>query len=96
MLRSKFRIIREFVLRTFAAGYLAQLDGFNSQNDQVLILSASNMPWDIDPAMKRPGRFSRQIFVPPPDAEAREEMLRLKLDGVPCGNISYSNLAHED
>lgn len=79
--------------RTVVNEFLAQLDGIGSQNDQVLILSASNMPWDIDPAMKRPGRFSRQVFVPPPDAEARSAMLRLKLDGVPCGHISYSSLA---
>ena len=38
------------------------------------------MPWDVDPAMKRPGRFSRQIFVPPPDAAARQRMLEVKLD----------------
>jgi len=79
--------------RTVVNEFLAQLDGIDSQNDQLLILAASNMPWDIDPAMKRPGRFSRQIFVPPPDTEARSQMLRLKLDGVPCGRISYSNLA---
>jgi transitional endoplasmic reticulum ATPase len=41
------------------------------------------MPWDVDGAMKRPGRFSRQVFVPPPDAAARAEMLRIKLTGVP-------------
>jgi ATP-dependent 26S proteasome regulatory subunit len=79
--------------RTVVNEFLAQLDGIDSHNDQILILSASNMPWDIDPAMKRPGRFSRQIFVPPPDAAAREEMLRLKLQGVPCDEISFSNIA---
>jgi SpoVK/Ycf46/Vps4 family AAA+-type ATPase len=39
-----------------------------NDNRGVLILAATNMPWDVDPAMKRPGRFARQIFVPPPDA----------------------------
>ncbi len=79
--------------RTVVNEFLSQLDGIDSFNDNVLILSASNMPWDIDPAMKRPGRFSRQIFVPPPDIEAREEMFRLKLEGVPCEGIGYYNLA---
>jgi SpoVK/Ycf46/Vps4 family AAA+-type ATPase len=79
--------------RTVVNEFLAQLDGIHSQNDQVLILSTSNMPWDIDPVMKRPGRFSRQVFVPPPNAEAREKMLRLKLNGLPCRDISYTNLA---
>jgi transitional endoplasmic reticulum ATPase len=50
----------------------------------VLVLAATNMPWDVDGAMKRPGRFSRQVFVPPPDAAARAEMLRIKLTGVPA------------
>jgi len=79
--------------RTVVNEFLSQLDGADSVNDNVLILSASNMPWDIDPAMKRPGRFSRQIFVPPPDAKAREEMFRLKLEGVPCDGLSNRHLA---
>lgn len=72
------RIVNEF---------LAQLDGLMSDNDGILILAATNMPWDIDPAMKRSGRFSRQIFVPPPDASARRRILELKLSGVPVGDI---------
>ena len=69
--------------RTLVNEFLSQLDGLGRDNDAVLVLAATNMPWDVDPAMKRPGRFSRQIFVPPPDAEARAEMLALKLTGVP-------------
>jgi hypothetical protein len=45
--------------------FLSQLDGFENANSEVLILAATNMPWDVDPAMKRPGRFARQVFVPP-------------------------------
>jgi len=81
--------------RTVVNEFLAQMDGINSDNDQVLILSASNMPWDIDPAMKRPGRFSRQIFIPPPDTMAREEMLRLKLEEVPADIDGIIDLAKE-
>jgi SpoVK/Ycf46/Vps4 family AAA+-type ATPase len=69
--------------RTLVNEFLNQLDGMGRDNASVLILAATNMPWDVDPAMKRPGRFSRQIFVPPPDAEARAQMLALKLTGVP-------------
>ncbi len=79
--------------RTVVNEFLAQLDGIDNQNDQILVLAASNMPWDIDPAMKRPGRFSRQVFVSPPDVVAREEMFKLKLEGVPCENINYRKLA---
>ena len=79
--------------RTVVNEFLSQLDGFRADNRGVLILAATNMPWDVDPAMKRPGRFARQIFVPPPDAEAREEMLRRKLDGVPVAGIDFGRLA---
>jgi len=67
--------------------FLAQLDGFGADNQGVLILAATNMPWDVDSAMKRPGRFSRSVFVPPPDAEARARIVELKLSGVPHEHI---------
>ena len=73
--------------------FLAQLDGFEKQNDQVLILAATNMPWDVDPAMKRPGRFARQVFVPPPDAVARARIIELALDGVPHGPVDTAAVA---
>jgi SpoVK/Ycf46/Vps4 family AAA+-type ATPase len=50
------------------------------------------MPWDVDEAMKRPGRFDRQVFVPPPDAAARAEMFRAKLRDVPIGSLDYEQL----
>jgi SpoVK/Ycf46/Vps4 family AAA+-type ATPase len=67
--------------------FLAQLDGFGDDNQGVLILAATNMPWDVDSAMKRPGRFSRSVFVPPPDAQARARIIELKLSGVPHEHI---------
>ncbi len=73
--------------------FLNQLDGMGGDNEHVLILAATNMPWDVDPAMKRPGRFDRSIFVPPPDAPARAEMFRTKLVDVPVGELDYQALA---
>lgn len=78
--------------RTVVNEFLAQLDGMGRDNRAVLILAATNMPWDVDPAMKRPGRFSRQIFVPPPDAEARRLMLEMKLTGVPHEGLNLAAL----
>src|SRR5690606_127192 len=57
-----------------------------------LVLAATNMPWDVDPAMKRPGRFARQVFVPPPDEAARSEMLREKLRDVPTEDVDVALL----
>lgn len=79
--------------RTVVNEFLTQLDGVGRENRGVLVLAATNMPWDVDDAMKRPGRFSRQIFVAPPDLEARREMLRSKLVGVPCEELDLDTLA---
>jgi len=73
--------------------FLAQLDGFGTDNQEVLILAATNMPWDVDPAMKRPGRFSRQVFVPPPDEAARAHIVELKLRGVPHEGVDGREIA---
>ncbi len=73
--------------------FLQELDGIESSNDGVLILGATNTPWNLDPAFRRPGRFDRIVFVPPPDALSREAILRLKLKGKPTENIDYNQLA---
>lgn len=73
--------------------FLSQLDGFENANDQVLILAATNMPWDVDPAMKRPGRFARQVFVPPPDAVARARIIELALESVPHSAVDPAAVA---
>ncbi|MFQ5631825.1 MAG: AAA family ATPase [bacterium] len=73
--------------------FLAELDGFNVSNDGLLILAATNAPWHLDPAFRRPGRFDRVLFVPPPDFEARAEILRILLQGKPLDDIDYEFLA---
>lgn len=79
--------------RTLANEFLNQLDGVGHNNEDILFLAASNMPWDVDPAMKRPGRFSRQIFVPPPDHKARVRILQLKLHNLPVDEIDFDSFA---
>lgn len=81
--------------RTVVNEFLSQLDGVGRDNKSVLILAATNMPWDVDPAMKRPGRFSRQVFVPPPDAAARLRMLEIKLTGVPCDILDLATISRQ-
>lgn len=55
--------------------FLSEMDGFAQNNHSVLILAATNVPWSVDPAFRRPGRFDRVIFVPPPDHVARHAIL---------------------
>lgn len=73
--------------------FLLELDGVESNNDGVLVLGATNTPWHLDPAFRRPGRFDRIIFVPPPDAAARASILELKLKDKPTDKIDFQQLA---
>jgi SpoVK/Ycf46/Vps4 family AAA+-type ATPase len=78
--------------RTLVNEFLNQLDGVGLDNEGILFLAATNMPWDVDSAMKRPGRFSRLIFVPPPCEKARADILKAQLIGVPCEEIDVDKL----
>lgn len=73
--------------------FLAELDGFQAKNDGLLILAATNAPWHIDSAFRRPGRFDRILFIPPPDAPARSAILRILLTGKPTESIDHDHLA---
>lgn len=73
--------------------FLAELDGISSENDGLLIIGATNTPWALDTAFRRPGRFDRIIFVPPPDEEARRNIFQLALANKPTENIDFQKLA---
>jgi transitional endoplasmic reticulum ATPase len=73
--------------------FLAEMDGVEASNEGVLILAATNAPWHLDSAFRRPGRFDRILFVPPPDAEARARILELMLKGKPQEKIDLKQLA---
>ncbi len=73
--------------------FLAELDGVKSSNDGVLVLAATNAPWHLDSAFRRPGRFDRVLFVPPPDQEARAQVLRVLLKGKPQKDVDADTVA---
>jgi transitional endoplasmic reticulum ATPase len=73
--------------------FLAEMDGVKTSNEGVLILAATNAPWHLDSAFRRPGRFDRIVFVPPPDRSARAAILRLQCRGKPVEEIDYEHLA---
>ena len=72
---------------------LAEMDSVNGGNDGVFILAATNHPWDIDTALRRPGRLDRTLLVLPPDAPAREAMLRMQSQDRPLDVINFADLA---
>lgn len=73
--------------------FLSEMDGVESDNEGVLILAATNAPWSVDPAFRRPGRFDRIIFVEPPDEAARIEILQSILKDKPVDDIDYKKVA---
>lgn len=74
---------REATSAKLVSQFLSELDGFAQNNDGVLILAATNVPWAVDPAFRRPGRFDRVLFVPPPDQPARQAILESLLRARP-------------
>lgn len=63
--------------------FLSQVDGLQGQEGGLLLLGATNRPWDMDEAALRPGRFDELIYVPLPDLEARREIVAVALAGIP-------------
>jgi cell division protease FtsH len=63
---------------------LVEMDGFVTA-DNIVVMAASNMLEKLDHALLRPGRFDRQVFVPPPDMRGREQILRVHSRGKPLG-----------
>lgn len=64
---------------------LVEMDGFES-NEGVILISATNRPDVLDPALLRPGRFDRQVMVPVPDVKGREGIFRVHLKKVALAN----------
>jgi len=73
--------------------FLAELDGVSAENEGILFLAATNAPWHVDDAFRRPGRFDRVVFVPPPDRAARREILRIQLEGRLHEQIDLDRIA---
>ena len=85
---------RESMHSSIISQFLSELDGFAGSNNGVLVLAATNVPWAIDPAFRRPGRFDRVIFVPPPDRVARAAILKIQMAGRPtAGDVDLNWIA---
>jgi SpoVK/Ycf46/Vps4 family AAA+-type ATPase len=80
-------------LRSVVQALLSELDGVSQNNDGVFVLAATNHPWDVDSALRRPGRFDRMLLVLPPDDAARQAVLRLHLRARPVENVDLKPLA---
>ena len=79
-------------MRALTNQLLMELDGIGSDNEGVFILAATNTPWDVDPALRRPGRFDRCVAVLPPDGPARQAVLYHHLKSRPVEGIDMGYL----
>ena len=92
-LGQKRSLTRHSAMRGTVNQLLAELDGVSDSNEGVYVVGATNQPWDVDPALRRPGRFDRTLLVLPPDQEAREAILGYHLKDRPIEGINLASLA---
>ena len=72
---------------------LTEMDGLETLHN-VVVIAATNRPDIVDPALLRPGRFDRMVYIPPPDLEARKEILKIHTKGKPlAGDVDLNKLA---
>ena len=79
--------------RTLINQFLAEMDGNVGSNDGLLILGATNAPWHLDPAFRRPGRFDRILFAPPPDEPARASIIEVMARDKPMHKLDAAAVA---
>jgi SpoVK/Ycf46/Vps4 family AAA+-type ATPase len=80
-------------MRAIVNQFLAETDGAKGDNRNVLIIGATNSPWHVDAAFRRPGRFDKVVFVPPPDLRARVEVLKIHSANKPVENLAFEKIA---
>jgi SpoVK/Ycf46/Vps4 family AAA+-type ATPase len=80
-------------MRSAVNQLLLELDDVAASNDGVFLMAATNHPWDVDSALRRPGRFDRTLLVLPPDQPAREAVFRFHLQDRPVAGIDLARLA---
>jgi transitional endoplasmic reticulum ATPase len=82
------------VMQRVVPQFLAEMNGLESKNENILFIGATNEPWSLDPAVLRPGRFDERIYIPPPDLEARKKLFELNLKDKPLEeNVDFGKLA---
>jgi SpoVK/Ycf46/Vps4 family AAA+-type ATPase len=87
--------LRNTPMRSAVNQLLLELDDISGNNEGVFLLAATNHPWDVDSALRRPGRFDRTLLVLPPDAGAREGVFRYHLKDRPVAGIDLAKLAKQ-
>ena len=83
------------VMQRVVPQILQGMEGFDKKSSPVLFMGATNVPWQLDPAVLRPGRFDEKVYIPLPDLVARRKMLEIYLSKRPvAGGVDLDALAH--
>jgi len=85
--------LRHTPMRAVVNQLLLELDDVTGGNEGVFLLAATNHPWDVDSALRRPGRFDRMLLVLPPDQPARAAIFRYHLRDRPVERVDPERLA---
>ncbi|GIF07844.1 ATP-binding protein [Actinoplanes siamensis] len=80
-------------MRTVVNQLLTELDGVQGGNEGVFVLAATNAPWDVDAALRRPGRLDRTVLVLPPDRPARAAIVEYHLRDRPVAGVDLDAVA---
>ena len=91
----KRSLMRESAARGIVNQLLAELDSANQPNHGVFVLAATNHPWDVDTALRRPGRFDRMLLVLPPDRDARLAIIQRQLENRPLEKFDFTWLVEK-
>ena len=94
-LSRKRTLVRHSAISGVVNQLLAEMDSIGNNNEGVFVLAATNHPWDVDTALRRPGRLDRMLLVLPPDIAAREAILRFHLRDRPVGELDLIWLARQ-
>ena len=77
------------MVRRVKTEFLNQMEGVGKEAGRILVLGATNVPWELDPGFRR--RFEKRIYIPLPDHEARSAMVKIHLGDTP-NNLSKRDL----
>lgn len=81
------------VMRQAVETFLIEMDSASAKNENLFVMGATNNPWDIDPALRRSGRFDLSIYIAPPNIKDRKKLFKYYLMGKPISKINYSRLS---
>ncbi len=80
-------------LRLAVNQFLVEMSGVEKNPEGIFVIGATNIPWDIDSALKRSGRFGDHVYVPPPGYRDRKKLFEFHTRNMPRSHLSWGRLS---